>query len=68
MTAQPDADVDVESLRKVSRRPLDTFLLVSIVFLFMGVAAVVAVQVTIVMQPRASTVQENSGKVAFKVS
>lgn len=66
MTAQRDADIDIdiESLRKSARRPLDTFLIVSIVFLFMVVAAVVAVIILMVKQPQVIAVPQNTYKVS----
>lgn len=70
MTAQRDADIDIESLRKSARRPLDAFLLVSITFLFLAVAAVGAFVVTVLKQPRVTPVQDQTGTFqdAYKVS
>lgn len=68
--AAADADVDVESLRKSARRPLDAFLLVSVLFLFLTVAAVVAFVATVLKQPHVTALQErrDSSRAAYKVS
>lgn len=68
MTARGDADV--ESLRKRTYRPLDVFLLVSIIFLFMALSAVVAAVVITVKRPECFDRQgqdDPSGQPAFKV-
>lgn len=70
MTAQRDADIDIESLRKSARRPLDTFLIISIIFLFMVVAAVVAVIILMVKQPQVIALPHKGEPLAptYKVS
>lgn len=67
MTARGDADI--ESLRKRTYRPLDVFLLVSIIFLFLALAAVVAAVVLAVKRPECFDLQgkDDSGQPAFKV-
>lgn len=70
MTAQRDADIDIESLRKNVRRPLDIFLFVSVIFLFLAVAAVVAFVVTVLKQPQVTFLQNRADnhQTAYKVS
>lgn len=70
MTAQRDADIDIESLRKRDRRPLDAFLLVSITFLFLAVAAVGAFVVTVLKQPQVTALHDKRDSIqnAYKVS
>lgn len=67
MTARSDADV--ESLRKRTYRPLDVFLLVSIIFLFLALSAVVAAVVIAVKRPECFDLQgkDGSGQPAFNV-
>lgn len=67
MTARGDADI--ESLRKRTYRPLDVFLLVSILFLFLALSAVVAAVVIVVKRPECFDLQvkDDSGQPAFKV-
>lgn len=67
MTARGDADI--ESLRKRTYRPLDVFLLVSIIFLFLALSAVVAAVVIAVKRPECFVLQgkDDSGPPAFKV-
>lgn len=69
MTAQRDADIDVESLRKSVRRPLDIFLFVSVIFLFLTVAAMAAFVATVLKPPQVPAVQDRteSLQAAFKV-
>lgn len=70
MTAQRDAVIDIESLRKNLRRPLDAFLLVSITLLFLAVAAVFALVVVLLKQPQLIAVPgtRDSFQSAYKVS
>ncbi|TNM85482.1 hypothetical protein fugu_007753 [Takifugu bimaculatus] len=67
MTASGDADI--ESLRKRTYRPLDVFLLVSIIFLFLAMSAVVAAVVIAVKRPECFDLQGKgaSGQTAFKM-
>lgn len=65
MTAR--SDTDVESLRKRTYRPLDVFLLVSIIFLFLALLAVVAAVVIAVKRPECFVQGGKDGSAAYKV-
>lgn len=67
MTAQRDADV--ESLRKSAHRPLDVFLVVSVILLFLAVSTVVAFVVIIDSRHRSIALrdEETSSRRVYNV-